>query len=86
MLAGGLAFYMLHNCLPTEATELAPTARGSAVALFASGLFLGQGAGPLLFGPLAQYAGHAGAYVLVALALALLGQVVVLRIVGRKAG
>jgi len=75
--------YMLHNCLQTEATELAPTARGSAVALFASGLFLGQGAGPLLFGPLAHVAGHAGAYVLVALALALLGQVVVLRIVGR---
>lgn len=83
MLAAGLAFYMLHNCLQTEATELAPTARGSAVALFACGLFLGQGAGPLLFGPLADYAGHAGAYVLVALALALLGQVVVLRIVGR---
>lgn len=83
MLAAGLAFYMLHNCLQTEATELAPTARGSAVALFASGLFLGQGAGPLLFGPLAHFAGHAGAYVLVALALALLGQVVVLRIVGR---
>ncbi|MHB1124188.1 MAG: hypothetical protein ACYC0T_15930 [Ramlibacter sp.] len=36
-----------------------------------------------LFGPLARFAGHAGAYVLVALALALLGQVVVLRIVGR---
>lgn len=83
MLAAGLAFYMLHNCLQTEATELAPTARGSAVALFACGLFLGQGSGPLLFGPLADYAGHAGAYVLVALALALLGQVVVLRIVGR---
>ena len=83
MLAGGLAFYMLHNCLQTEATELAPTARGSAVALFACGLFLGQGAGPLLFGPLAHFAGHAGAYVMVALALALLGQVVVLRIVGR---
>ncbi len=83
MLFAGLAFYMLHNSLQTEATELAPTARGSAVALFASGLFLGQGAGPLLFGPLAHYAGHAGGYVLVALALALLGQVVVLRIVAR---
>lgn len=83
MLAGGLAFYMLHNRLQTEATELAPTARGSAVALFASGLFLGQGAGPLLFGPLANFAGHSGAYMMVALALVLLGQIVVLRIVGR---
>jgi len=83
MLAGGLAFYMLHNCLQTEATELAPAARGSAVALFASALFFGQGAGPLLFGPLAHTVGHAGAYLLVALALALLGQVVVRRIVAR---
>lgn len=86
MLANGLAFYMLHNCLQTEATELAPSARGSAVALFASALFLGQGAGPLMYGPLSQIAGHAGAYLLVALALALLGQVVVRRIVpGRPA-
>lgn len=81
MLASGLAFYMLHNSLQTEATELAPAARGSAVALFASALFLGQGAGPLMFGPLAQVAGHAGAYLLVALALVILGQVVVRRII-----
>jgi hypothetical protein len=30
-----LSFYMLHNSLQTEATEIAPEARGSAVALFA---------------------------------------------------
>ena len=81
MLASGLAFYMLHNCLQTEATELAPSARGSAVALFASALFLGQGVGPLIYGPLSRVAGHAGAYMLVALALALLGQVAMRRIV-----
>jgi MFS transporter, DHA1 family, inner membrane transport protein len=83
MLAAGLAFYMLHNSLQTEATELAPTARGSAVALFASGLFLGQGAGPLLFGPMAHVVGHAPAYAMVAIALVVLGQVVVRRIVVR---
>jgi MFS transporter, DHA1 family, inner membrane transport protein len=85
MLACGLAFYMVHNSLQTEATELAPGARGSAVALFASGLFLGQGAGPLLFGPLAHVIGHAPAYLGVALALLVLGQVVVRRIVMRPA-
>jgi predicted MFS family arabinose efflux permease len=85
MLASGLAFYMLHNSLQTEATELAPAARGSAVALFASALFLGQGAGPLMYGPLSRLAGHAGAYLLVAVALALLGQVVVRRIVAAPA-
>jgi predicted MFS family arabinose efflux permease len=84
MLASGLAFYMLHNCLQTEATELAPSARGSAVALFASALFLGQGAGPLMYGPLSRIAGHAGAYLLVALATAALGQLVVRRIIGRR--
>jgi predicted MFS family arabinose efflux permease len=84
MLASGLAFYMLHNSLQTEATELAPSARGSAVALFASALFLGQGAGPLMYGPLSRLAGHAGAYLLVALALVVLGQVVVRRIVARQ--
>ena len=81
LLASGLAFYMLHSSLQTEATELAPSARGSAVALFASALFLGQGAGPLIFGPLARLAGHAGAYVVIALALVVLGQAVVRRII-----
>ncbi len=85
MLASGLAFYMLHNCLQTEATELAPAARGSAVALFASALFLGQGAGPLMYGPLSKFAGHSGAYLLVALALTVLGQLVVRRIVKPRA-
>lgn len=81
MFGSGLAFYMLHNSLQTEATELAPAARGSAVALFASMLFLGQGAGPLVFGPLSHLVGHHAAYVVVAAALLVLGQMVVRRIV-----
>ncbi len=52
MFCAGLAFYMLHNSMQTEATELAPSARGSAVALFACGFFVGQGLGPLVFGGL----------------------------------
>ena len=46
MFVAGISFYMLHNSLQTEATEIAPSARGSAVALFACGLFAGQGIGP----------------------------------------
>lgn len=42
---GGLGFYMLHNTLQTQATQMAPEARGSAVALFASLLFIGQSIG-----------------------------------------
>jgi MFS family permease len=45
MFCAGIAFYMLHNSMQTEATELAPSARGSAVALFACGFFVGQGSG-----------------------------------------
>jgi predicted MFS family arabinose efflux permease len=42
---GGLGFYMLHNTLQTNATQMVPEARGTAVALFASSLFLGQAVG-----------------------------------------
>jgi len=46
----GVGFYMIHNSLQTQATELAPTARGAAVSLHAFCFFLGQAAGPPLFG------------------------------------
>lgn len=45
----GLGFYMLHNSLQTQATELAPTARGAAVAMHASFFFAGQAVGPVLY-------------------------------------
>lgn len=49
-LALGIGFFMVHNSLQNRATELAPTARGSAVALHAFFFFLGQGVAPILFG------------------------------------
>ncbi len=82
MFFAGLAFYMMHNSLQTEATEIAPATRGSAVALFAASLFTGTAAGPLLFGPLVQAVGVAPAFGLLAVGMVLLGQVVVRRIVG----
>ena len=42
----GTGFYMLHSALQTEATELAPEVRGSAVALHAFFFFIGQAVGP----------------------------------------
>lgn len=81
MLLAGLGFYMIHNSLQTEMTELAPSARGSAVALFACGLFAGQGLGPLLAGPLAQGVGFATVWLGLAVGVVVLGQVVVRRIV-----
>jgi predicted MFS family arabinose efflux permease len=41
----GLGFYMLHNTLQTNATQMTPQARGTAVALFSSSLYLGQTVG-----------------------------------------
>jgi MFS transporter, YNFM family, putative membrane transport protein len=60
----GLGFYMLHNTLQTNATQMRPEARGTAVAIFSSAIFIGQtvgvalgalvidrtGAAPLFFG------------------------------------
>jgi len=47
--AVGLGFYMLHTGIQIEATELAPDARGSAVALHAFSLFFGMALGPLVY-------------------------------------
>ena len=44
----GLGFYMLHNTLQTNATQMAPEARGLAVSTFASCFFIGQGLGAWL--------------------------------------
>jgi predicted MFS family arabinose efflux permease len=44
----GLGFYKLHNTLQTNATQMAPAVRGTAVALFASSFFLGQSLGVVL--------------------------------------
>jgi predicted MFS family arabinose efflux permease len=44
----GLGFYMLHNTLQTQATQMAPHARGMAVTLFACLLFMGQSCGVFL--------------------------------------
>ena len=41
----GLGFYMLHNTLQTNATQMTPQARGTAVGLFSSALYVGQTAG-----------------------------------------
>src|SRR5690606_12111622 len=46
----GLGFFMVHNVLQVQATELAPKARGSAIALHAFFFFLGQAAGPVCYG------------------------------------
>jgi predicted MFS family arabinose efflux permease len=46
----GLGFYQLHALIQLAVTELAPSARGSAMALHSACYFLGMGAGPILYG------------------------------------
>ncbi|HMO45982.1 MAG TPA: MFS transporter [Rubrivivax sp.] len=46
----GLGFYMLHNTLQVNATQMAPQRRGAAVSAFAACFFLGQSAGVSLGG------------------------------------
>lgn len=53
----GLGFYMLHNTLQINATQMAPERRGAAVSSFASCFFLGQAAGVAAGGALTAYAG-----------------------------
>lgn len=44
-LIAGFGFYCLHNTLQTNATQMAPAARGAAMSLFACFLFIGQSLG-----------------------------------------
>jgi predicted MFS family arabinose efflux permease len=84
MFAAGISFYMLHNSMQTEATELAPSARGSAVALFACGFFVGQGLGPIVFAALLHGLGPRAALFAVGAALVVLGRVIVARVIDRR--
>jgi predicted MFS family arabinose efflux permease len=46
----GTGFYMVHNSIQTRVTEVAPEARGSAVAMHAFHFYVGQSLGPVLVG------------------------------------
>jgi predicted MFS family arabinose efflux permease len=70
----GLGFYMLHNTLQTNATQMSPDARGTAVALFSAALYIGQTAGVAFSAPVIDRIGAppiflASAILLPALAL-----------------
>lgn len=71
-LHGG-GFYMLHNNLQAQATELSQTARGSAVSLFAAFLFLGTALGPAVMGPLIVWWGVRPTLVFFAVAVLCVG-------------
>jgi predicted MFS family arabinose efflux permease len=81
-LMTGLGFYMLHNTLQVQATQMAPAARGTAVTLFACSLFFGQSTGVLLMAQSVDMGWLPYAYSAAAAGVMALG-VVVYRLVGR---
>ena len=81
-LMTGLGFYMLHNTLQVQATQMAPAARGSAVTLFACSLFFGQSTGVLIMAQSVDMGWLAYAFTVAAVGVTALG-VMVYRLVGR---
>jgi predicted MFS family arabinose efflux permease len=69
----GLGFYMLHNTLQTNATQMTPEARGTAVAIFSSALYLGQTAGVAVNGMIFDRFTAAPVFLIAAAGLCALG-------------
>lgn len=63
-LVSGFGFFMLHNTLQTNATQMAPNARGTAMSMFAALLFTGQAIGVLLAASLSARIGSVAVVVL----------------------
>jgi predicted MFS family arabinose efflux permease len=72
-LLAGLGFYQLHNTLQTQATQMAPAARGTAVSLFASCFFLAQAVGVSVGAWVVERFGAPALFTCSALILPLLG-------------
>ena len=70
--AVGAGFYMLHTTVQIHVTHVAPEERGSAVALFATFLFLGQASGVWLAARVVDAAGAMPVFVCAAAGLAVL--------------
>jgi predicted MFS family arabinose efflux permease len=58
----GLGMFMIHNSIQTRVTEVAPHARGTAVAMHAFHFFLGQTVGPAVFGQMLRGLGARTAF------------------------
>jgi MFS family permease len=71
--AMGCGFYMLHGSIQFYVTELAPDARGSAVALHSLFFCSGQAIGPIAFGVGLAFLGAPISLTISALAMALIG-------------
>jgi MFS transporter, YNFM family, putative membrane transport protein len=64
---------MFHNTLQTRATEMAPQARGTAIAVFAFFLFMGQASGVAVCGVVIRYLHYGWTFAITGALLVLLG-------------
>ena len=69
----GCGYYMLHNTLQTHATQMAPEARGSALALFALTFFSAQSFGVWVGAKVVDNAGAEPLFAVSSIGLTLLG-------------
>ena len=73
LLMAGFGFYLFHNTMQMQATELSQTARGTAVSLWVFMVFLGQGLGVSLFGAVVDGIGYVPLLVGAGFGVSLLG-------------
>ncbi len=85
-IIAGFGFYMFHNTLQTRATEMAPNARGTAIAVFAFCLFMGQAGGVAVCGIAIRLLHYAWTFALCGAGLALLGYWFAVRIAAHRSG
>jgi predicted MFS family arabinose efflux permease len=69
----GFGTFLYHNTLQTHATQMAPAARGTSVALFASFLFTGQALGVTVTGYVVDHFGFTPVLLSAAIALPVAG-------------
>ena len=79
----GFGYYMLHNTLQTNATQMAPYARGTAVSLFASCFFTGQSIGVWLAAIVVDSVGYYPVFWAAAISLPVIGVIFSNRIKNR---
>lgn len=72
-LVAGTGFAMLHGTLQTHATQMAPSVRGTATALFGASLFLGQSLGVLAAAAAVDQSGFPPLFLVAGVVTGLLG-------------
>lgn len=83
-LIAGTGLTMLHNGLQTQATQMNPAARGSAIAIFALCLFLGQSGGVATVAAAIPLIGYTASFATAAVVLAVLSAIVAARFAARR--